>query len=1511
MPSPDTRRSPLGSLFAAALLLGGVALALLLVGVSFDLRSQLLFSGVLLTLAIVVNRIESARVTHMLVLATLLVTTRYMYWRVTSTLVFDDPFSAAAGYTLFGAEAYAYLVTLLGYLQMIRPLRRRLAPLPADPERWPTVDVFIPTYNEPLHVVAATVAGALNLEWPRERLSIHLLDDGDRPEFRRLAAEAGVHYRTRQDNHGAKAGNLNAAIAVTRGELIAIFDCDHVPARSFLQVTAGWFLKDDNLAQLQTPHHFYNPDPIERNLRVHGDVPGEGSLFYGLIQDGNDLWNATFFCGSCALIRRTALEEVGGIAIETVTEDAHTSLKLHQRGWSSAYINLIQAAGLATETLAAHVNQRIRWARGLSQMLRLDNPLLARGLNLAQRLCYLSAMLHFLYAVPRIVFLLAPLFFLFFDLYVIQAEALMVAAMALPHLLHSNLTTARMHGRWRRAFWAEIYETILSFYILMPTLIALIAPSRGKFNVTEKGAITDRDYFSIDVARPFVAIAVLNFAGIAVGLHALYIVGDPAVGTTWLNMAWATYNLIIVGVALAVACETRQTRDHFRRPLAFRSWLATAEGYRIAANTCDLSESGVAVTLDAVALDAPLENVERLVVEGNEGAISLPVALVADERPLLRLSFTELSFAERRALVGLLYSPADTWLDADRLGRPLGAARALLGIVGFGLRGWVRVLGLSLAPGEPRRPSAARAHARTGASVPERPAGSAGPEAERAPLSDDALPGGGAVRTAVLVVLGVALALTGGLFAARPAAAETPIVYEMDMLSDRVGETIELGRSGVDFRLPFAVRRDSVVERLMLSLDLSWHDFGETGQRRLVLSLNGETVWRAERVVAGHERFELELPGVALDEYNTLSFALERPDALACSGEEDAPFEFVVHEDSRLVLDAQQISLANELDSLPLPFFDPRDPRTARLTLVMPTVSDPATLRAAGDLAGWFGRLAGYRGARFDVAYGQLPRGNAVVLASGRDVPGGLAVPSVGRASISLLDNPRDPARQILLLHAPSTEGLTRAVSLLEAQVSAGRVRAAGTHPYDAPRWVPSGVPVRLQDLPGMSAEDLGTTGDGFATFAIPFSLPGDFHEPPRARHRLRVEYRYGPDRPGVDERLHVLFNGREVESVPLGDRSGDVSLGEQVSTFASRWLGTLPNDADDGTGNRSGGGSDDDPANGGAGDGVLTGTLELTLPADSLRTDNRLELRFAAAADSSRGCDGKPAAISPASIEARILPGSTLQLDDGGHIAALPDLALLANSGIPFTREADLSSTTVVLPSRPAEHEVALMMTVLGRMAALSGTIPRGVTIDDGVPDAGRANRIVIGSPGNEAAARTLLESTPLTLAGNALSLDFADPRKLYRALASFTTPALVERRLTALPRARGGRLPLDEGRALIAGMRTPGTDTGTTLLLYAPDARGGDSLARALVERRRIGELRGTAAIVDADGVTALRTGTQYLAGDLSPPRAFAWWLGLNLPVALALSVLAALLFCLGLPPLLERVARRRLGD
>ena len=287
------------------------------------------------------------------------------------------------------------------------------------------------------------------MDWPRDKMKIWLLDDGRREEFRQFADACGVGYVTRGDNLHAKAGNLNNAMRHTDGEFIAVFDCDHIPTRAFLQLSMGWMVDQPNLAMVQTPHHFYSPDPFQRNLAAGTRVPSEGNMFYGLIQDGNDYWNATFFCGSCAVLRRSALNEIGGFAVETVTEDAHTMLKMHRKGWDSAYLKLPLAAGLATESLAQHIGQRVRWARGMLQIFRIDNPMFGPGLSLGQRLCYLQAMMHFLFALPRVVFLTAPLSYLLLGQNIIAASPLAISAYALPHLLHAIGTNSRLQRNWR------------------------------------------------------------------------------------------------------------------------------------------------------------------------------------------------------------------------------------------------------------------------------------------------------------------------------------------------------------------------------------------------------------------------------------------------------------------------------------------------------------------------------------------------------------------------------------------------------------------------------------------------------------------------------------------------------------------------------------------------------------------------------------------------------------------------------------------------------------------------------------------------------------------------------------------------------------------------------------------------------------------------------------------------------------------------------------------------------
>jgi cellulose synthase (UDP-forming) len=679
-----------------AALLSGSLLLVTVISVPLDLWEQIVFGLLCGVTALLLNRFPGRLVTLVLTFVSLTVSSRYLYWRVTETLHMESWVDIFFGSGLIAAEVYAWLVLVLGFFQTVWPLERRPAPMNLPFKEWPTVDIFIPSYNEPLKVVKPTVLAAMALDWPADKLRIHILDDGRREEFRDFAAEVGVNWIIRSDNRHAKAGNINAALSNTDGEFVAIFDCDHIPTRSFLQMTMGWFIKDPKLAMLQTPHHFFSPDPFERNLGTFGRVPNEGELFYGLVQDGNDLWNATFFCGSCAVLRRGPLLEVGGIAVETVTEDAHTALKLHRRGYNTAYISVPQAAGLATESLSAHVGQRIRWARGMAQIFRLDCPLLGRGLTLAQRLCYANAMLHFFYGLPRIVFLTAPLAYLFFEAHVIQASALMIAAMAVPHLFHANLVNSRTQGRFRHSFWAEVYEAVLAWYILRPTLFALINPRFGKFNVTAKGGHVERDYFDWGIAKPYVAMLALNMLGLVVGVARLFWLNTNEVDTVVMNLVWTVYNLIILGATISAASETRQVRDAHRVRLGIPARLRTPDGEVWMASTQDLSEGGMRLRLPHGVMLPADQPIELSLYRGDEAA-DFPARVVFRDGRHHGVKFDPMTLEQQKALVGATFSRADAWIFRDH-GRPTDRPfTALREITVLGLRGCASVLGLRRA----------------------------------------------------------------------------------------------------------------------------------------------------------------------------------------------------------------------------------------------------------------------------------------------------------------------------------------------------------------------------------------------------------------------------------------------------------------------------------------------------------------------------------------------------------------------------------------------------------------------------------------------------------------------------------------------------------------------------------------------------------------------------------------------------------------------------------------------
>lgn len=588
---------------------------------------------------------------------------RYFYWRVTSTLEMDRATDAVVSMLLLAAETYGLLVLFLGYFQTIE--MRKRAPL--APRRLPAVDVFIPTYNEGEDIVRRTVIGALAMDYPDK--TIYVLDDGKRPHIAKMAEELGCGYMTRPDNKHAKAGNLNHALGRTKGELVAIFDADHVPVRGFLKKTVGFF-EDEKVALVQAAQHFFNPDPYERNLKLEGRIAPEQTFFYHVIQPGNDFWNSAFFCGSCAVLRRSDVEAIGGIKTATVTEDAHTALELHSRGHQSVYLGLPLAAGLATETFAAHVKQRIRWARGMAQILRIDCPLFKRGLEPAQRLNYFNAMLHFFFGVPRLIMILAPLSYLLLGIHPLRADVFAVFAYILPHIALCTLGNSILSQSYRHSFWGGVYEVSIAPYTSGVTLLALVNPRLGKFNVTDKGTNLDQARFDLSTSWGTLALLGLTVLALAVALPLRLAGFDPETGDVnvlhaiLINSVWVLGNMATLVAAACVAYEQPQQRGAPRVMRDFRCGLRWKDG-ELWTQTVDLSESGARLSFPE-----PTVVPERceMVISTSAGTT---LRLQAERRwcdwgPAggmeAAFHFVDVDAAAHRRLVELIFSPDESWL---------------------------------------------------------------------------------------------------------------------------------------------------------------------------------------------------------------------------------------------------------------------------------------------------------------------------------------------------------------------------------------------------------------------------------------------------------------------------------------------------------------------------------------------------------------------------------------------------------------------------------------------------------------------------------------------------------------------------------------------------------------------------------------------------------------------------------------------------------------------------------
>ncbi len=482
----------------------------------------------------------------------------YLNWRLGSFNVAHPVFS----WLLYGAEVFGFFTAILNIFMTWR-LSERVAPLPAKGLK---VDVFIPTYNEDVEMVRRTALAARAMDYPHETW---ILDDGNRDVMREMAQSLGLHYLARTDNAHAKAGNLNHALPHSTADLIATFDADHAPRRDFLLKTLGYFA-DANVAFVQTPQDFYNLDSYQNRTDAGSGVAwSEQSLFFRVIQRGKDYWNAAFYCGSCAVIRRQSLDTIGGFATGTVTEDIHTSLLLHKQGYRSVYHDEPLAYGVAPAKIEPFLKQRVRWGVGAMNVWRKEGILFARGLTLAQRLNYLATVLAYFDGWQKAFFYFAPVYVLMAGAMPIAADGWVFLLHFVPYYLLNFLAFEEISRGYGRSLLIEQYNMARFASFAWSTLG--VFKIRKRFGVTAKnpGARTH----SLGFLLPQFAVVGLNTLAIPVGIALFYSSGHLPEDGMWANVLWASVNTwlaVLVVRFTAARGDNRRSEYRFAMPVVAR-----------------------------------------------------------------------------------------------------------------------------------------------------------------------------------------------------------------------------------------------------------------------------------------------------------------------------------------------------------------------------------------------------------------------------------------------------------------------------------------------------------------------------------------------------------------------------------------------------------------------------------------------------------------------------------------------------------------------------------------------------------------------------------------------------------------------------------------------------------------------------------------------------------------------------------------------------------------------------
>jgi cellulose synthase (UDP-forming) len=1118
--------------------------------------------------------------------------------------------------------------------------------------------------------------------------------------------------------------------------------------------------------------------------------------------------------------------------------------------------------------------------------MRTDNPLFAKGLKPAQRLCYFNAMTHFLYALPRLIFLTAPLIYLVLGQVNVPGYWAAILAYALPHLLLSSITNSRIQGNHRHSFWNEIYETVLAPFIFLPTMLALVNPKFGSFNVTAKGGVVNRRFFDSRIARPFLFLMGLNLLGVLCAIPRFFLLPGadlpfplniPASmydgnheGTIVMNLIWVGFNTIILGVCAAVAWESQQRRQTVRVEMAVPVDVRMPGGSIVHGVTSDMSSGGLMMKMERDFSVAVGDSI-KLTLPVLDGSAILPATVVEVSGNVLRAQFDPLTLQEEEALTMVLYSRADTWLGWGESREPDQPLKSLGRILSLSVYGLSQTAKEVMKPKKKSTPKGKLATSIAPLLLLAMLAPSLSATAQM-PLGPDGFrqmqqAAVGAQASTVLP------SSDAGMQARQVAPGTFDNLFTLTDLG--VPDTIVLRGVDAYHTVYFSLPQTQVVKSATMRLRYHFSPGLIPSLSHLKVSLNG-TLFATLPVtvpptppgpsdpnaprVESNALLEttVTLPAEMLVRDNQLTFEFVGHYTMECEDPSHTTLWSHVDSNSTIELAGNLLPLRNDLKLLPMPFYD----SSVNLHPVIPVVffgqPSPKALQAAGIVSSWFGVLTDFREARFPVSLGSIPSGNAIVIAeNSADLPTALRTGGAPGPTIAMRANPSDPYSKVLVFTGDNADDLMAAAlglalqrdTLVGEQVHIASMKLpAPREPDDAPRWLSTSRNTPVGEI----AQTGDLQGDGSVPLRVYMRLPPDLYTEKLQNLGFHLGYRYNGIPISNESSMQVYINDSYISSTPLPHTES-----------ASAQLETI-----------------------------------IPIPVGNMRPfSNTFMSQFAFLLAKKGKCQD----TAPYNMRSAIMKDSYLDIRDIPHWATLPNLEIFANAGYPFTRRADLSDTAVVLPSSPTADEIETYLTFVGHFGSQTGYPVLNVTVTDadGMKSNARKDYLVIGTVDDSPAISLLNPSLPVMVDGSGLHIQ--DTQGFFASMQHAWWKVRSSDRIQSGQLETAGGLP----DVLIEGIEWPRDSKHSTVLIALRDHAVVPNFLSVFLKNSQSSDISQSVSVLHGKRFVSYRIGNDvYHVGSLG------YWTQLNILFSQFqwLMVIGTVIVCFLLAGLVRGMLRRR---